>query len=120
AAGAAGASGGAVGGGGLGGAQAGDGLADEVAPLLAQPGPVGFGCLGEREPGAAEHPEREPDQAAARPVGQVAGVDQGGDEALDQAVGVLLLALPPAVPAERGRPFQPDQASVDRIPALDE
>src|SRR5262249_7320618 len=75
-----------AGGEGLDGAEAGDGAADEVVPFLAQPRLVGFGCLGEREPGAAEHPEGEPDQAAQRPVRQVTGVDQGGDVALDEAV----------------------------------
>jgi 2-polyprenyl-6-methoxyphenol hydroxylase-like FAD-dependent oxidoreductase len=102
----------------LAGPQPRDGPADEVAPLLAQPGLVGFRRLREREPRSAEHPEGEPDQAAHRPVRQVARVDQGGDEALDEPVRVLLLALPPAVPAERGRPFQPHQAAVGRFAAL--
>src|SRR5262249_4969694 len=73
---------------------------------------------GERVPGPAEHPEREPGQAASCPVLQVAVVDERGDELLDEPVGVLLLAFPPPVPAERGRALQPDQPPVDRVAAL--
>src|SRR5215469_9013081 len=49
-----------------------DGPADQVTPFLAQPGLVRLGRPGERVPGAAEHPEREPGQAARCPVLQVA------------------------------------------------
>src|SRR5207253_4971824 len=48
---------------GLAGPQADNGLADQVAPLLAQAGPVGFGRPGQREPRAPGPPAREPDPA---------------------------------------------------------
>src|ERR1700751_4290276 len=75
-----------------------DRLADEVAPFVAHLGLVRRRCLGHGEAGAAEHPERELDQAVERLVAEVAGLDQVLDEPLHQPVGVVLLALPPAVP----------------------
>ena len=97
-----------------------DRLADEVAPLVPHPGLVPGRRLGDGEPGAAEHPEGEPDQAVERGVAQVAAVDQVAQEALDQPVGVVLLAFAPAVPAERGRALQPDKPPVDRVAAMGE
>src|SRR5215467_12266935 len=97
-----------------------DRLADEIAPFVPHPGLVPGRGLGHSEPGAAEHPERVLDQAVERPVLQVPAVDQVPDELLDQPVGVLLLAFPPAMPAERGRPLQPAQASIHRVTAVRE
>src|SRR5215470_2541586 len=91
-----------------------------MAPFVPDPGLVFGRCLGHGEPGAAEHPERELDQAVERPVLHVPALDQIPDELLDQPVGVFLFAFPPAVPAERGRAFQPDQASIHRVAAVGE
>src|SRR6266702_4993535 len=93
-------------------------LADEMAPLVAHPCLVLRRRLGHREAGAAEHPEGELDQRVEGPVGQVPGPGQVADEPLDQPVGVVALALAPALPAERGGALQPDQAPVGRVAAL--
>src|SRR5580704_15488317 len=64
-----------------------DRLADQTAPFVAHPGLVLRRCLGHGQAGAAEHPERELDQAVEGPVFQVAAVDQVADEVLDEPVG---------------------------------
>src|SRR5437660_2805223 len=95
-----------------------DRLADEMAPLVAHPQLVIRRRLGNREAGAAEHPEGELDQRVEGPVVQVPAVDQVADEPLDQPVGVVALALTPAAPAQGGGALQPDQAAIGRVAAL--
>src|SRR6516225_6074865 len=80
-----------------------DRLADEVAPLVADAGLVRRRRLGHGQARATEHPEGELDQGVEGAVFQVTAVDQVADEALDEPVGVVALAVAPAAPAQRGR-----------------
>src|SRR5215813_4377824 len=95
-----------------------DRLADEVTPLVAHPGLVRRRRLGDGQPGAAEHPEGELNQAVKGAAVQAPAFHQIPDEPLDQAVGVLPLAITPAVPAQRGGALQPDQSPVRRVAAV--
>ena len=85
------ANGAACGGSGLPDPQRTDRLADQVAPFVTHPGLVQRRCLGDGEPGAAEHLEGELDQAVEGLAIEAAALDQVPDEPLDQRVCMFRL-----------------------------
>src|SRR6266545_8004133 len=89
--------------------------ADERGVLGLHPWLVHFGRFGEGQARRAEHGKGDPGCRLQRLALEDPIVHQRADKLLDEPIGVLLLALAPAMPAERERCLLPDHLAVDRI-----